>query len=207
MRKLVLFGLLAGVFGLALALENFFSRQQPAQKSGDDGRVVLQLGGGPPRSIPVEPPVQPVKQDDGRTARAKERPLPDPAPRPADVTGLPGRTHVVARGETLSSIARGELGSSSKWKELALWNGIEDAGALREGTSLRLAPSASASGTSSNSAATEARTHKIAKGETLSRLAARYLGDATRWREIQRLNGITDPASVPEGSTLKIPER
>jgi nucleoid-associated protein YgaU len=51
------------------------------------------------------------------------------------------------------------------------------------------------------------RTHKIAKGDTLSHIAAQYLGDASRWREIQRLNGITDPANLTEGRTLQLPQR
>ena len=46
----------------------------------------------------------------------------------------------------------------------------------------------------------------VAKGETLSKIAARYLGDAGRWREIQSLNKITDPAAVVEGSVLTLPE-
>ena len=227
MRKLALFGLLAGIFGLALALERFFSTRSPmpAAKAADN-RAILQLGGGPPRSIPAEPPADPppgtggTRRDgeEGRGSRPRRDVEPAPAPLPVEA---PARTHVVAKGETLSSIARQELGTSTKWKDLARWNGITDPSALKEGTPLRLQPAA-ATGTAASppkelaprsasarsaTPGTESRSHRVAKGDTLSRIAARYLGDATRWREIQRLNAITDPASLSEGTTLKIPDR
>jgi nucleoid-associated protein YgaU len=130
--------------------------------------------------------------------------------------------HVVTKGETLSGIARQELGTSSRWKDLARWNDIADPSSLKEGMSLRIqatdATTAAPNATAPNAVpaadpqhpaptAGEPRTHRVAKGDTLSRIAARYLGDATRWREIQRLNAISDPASLSEGATLKIPER
>jgi nucleoid-associated protein YgaU len=125
------------------------------------------------------------------------------------------KTHVVTKGETLSSIARQELGTTTRWKDLARWNGIADPATLKEGTPLRLGPAdgstveppTAPNERSTARSETEPRTHRIAKGDTLSRIAARYLGDATRWREIQRLNAIADPASLAEGATLKIPER
>ncbi len=215
MRKLVLFGLLGGVFGLALLLEHHFSQQEARRTTTPESKAVLRLGGGPPRSIPVEPP--PELRDDAsakgaanegagkaaRTARALEKPRP-----------VAARTHEVRKGESLSTIARAELGSSSKWRELARWNGLDERAILREGTKLRLSP-AEAGGDGATgaaepprvAAATDARTHVVEKGETLSKIAARYLGDATRWKEIQRLNAIADPAAVAAGSTLKLPER
>ena len=51
------------------------------------------------------------------------------------------------------------------------------------------------------------RTHQIQVGETLDRIAARYFGDATRWRDIATLNGITDPLDLAPGRLLSIPER
>jgi len=214
MRKLVLFGLLAGVFALALGLEQLFSRQAPKRDAAADDRMVVRMGGGPPREVPDEPPAD---------AAARPRPRPErPAaggaersPEPARSPAPPRRTHRVAKDETLSSIARRELGSSARWKELANWNGIADPAALREGMTLHLAPPEglgappppAAHDPPPVAAAATPRTHKVVRGETLSKLAARYLGDATRWREIQRLNGIADPSSVTEGTTLRIPER
>ncbi|MEX2627965.1 MAG: LysM peptidoglycan-binding domain-containing protein [Ilumatobacteraceae bacterium] len=51
------------------------------------------------------------------------------------------------------------------------------------------------------------RTHQVQVGDTLDRIAARYYGDATRWRDIAALNGISDPLDLSPGAHLAIPER
>ena len=225
MRKLLLFGLLGGVFGVALLLERLFSQPEP-QAALAANKAVWVLGGGTPREIPEEPPAEESSRKGSSPARigGKKTATPvaadaeiDAAPAPIDLEEetTPVRHHIVAADETLSSIARLELGSTTRWKDLARWNGITDPAALKKGTKLRLAPPQAATAEpaprSSPSAVTDApalaRTHKVAKGETLSKISARYLGSAQRWREIQRLNGNVDPANVAEGTVLRIPER
>lgn len=51
------------------------------------------------------------------------------------------------------------------------------------------------------------KTHKLAPGENLWTVAKRVLGDDSKWREIQRLNGITDAQlkKLPVGTVLKLP--
>lgn len=51
------------------------------------------------------------------------------------------------------------------------------------------------------------RTHQVQVGDTLDRIAARYYGDSTKWRDIATLNGIADPLDLPPGRLLSIPER
>lgn len=50
------------------------------------------------------------------------------------------------------------------------------------------------------------KTHQLRVGDTLDRVAATYFGDATRWRDIARLNGISDPLDLRPGSIIAIPE-
>ena len=59
------------------------------------------------------------------------------------------------------------------------------------------------------SAADALRTHVVADGDTLSRLAAAYLGRADRYLEIFELNRplLSSPDLLPIGATLKIPSR
>lgn len=47
--------------------------------------------------------------------------------------------------------------------------------------------------------------HVTLRGETLSGLAAFYVGDAARWRDIARANDIDDPFDLPPGTSLVIP--
>jgi Contractile injection system tube protein/LysM domain len=47
--------------------------------------------------------------------------------------------------------------------------------------------------------------HNTAAGQTLDRLAAQYLGDPSRWREIAKANGIVDPLNLVPGTPLQIP--
>ena len=46
--------------------------------------------------------------------------------------------------------------------------------------------------------------HKIESGDTLTRLAAQYLGNANRWKEIRDLNGLPNDGSIQAGKTIKI---
>ncbi|MFD0689864.1 CIS tube protein [Actinomadura fibrosa] len=47
--------------------------------------------------------------------------------------------------------------------------------------------------------------HTTAVGDTLSSIAAAYLGDPGRWRRIADANRIKDPLDVPPGTQLVIP--
>ena len=51
------------------------------------------------------------------------------------------------------------------------------------------------------------RTHQVQVGDTLDRIAARYYGDSTRWRDIAAANGIADPLDLRPGTLLAIPDR
>ena len=208
MRKLVLFCLLGGAFGLALVLDKIFSRPPAAEVAAKDKstKAIVVLGGSPPRTIPESPPATGDLPNGAGPDHGKQPVIERP---PVVVGPKPSKTHLVKKRETLSSIAQAELGDRNRWKELGAWNGIADPATLREGMTLLLAPPAAKidplpvpdNATQSN------RTHTIEKGESLSKVAARYLGDAKRWRELQKLNGIADPAAIAEGTKIRLPER
>ncbi len=52
---------------------------------------------------------------------------------------------------------------------------------------------------------TERRIYTVKKGDTLSEIALRFLGKATEWKRIARLNDIRDPSRLKVGAKLKIP--
>lgn len=45
----------------------------------------------------------------------------------------------------------------------------------------------------------------VRAGETLSSIASAVYRDPTRWREVARANGITDPRVLPAGTVLTVP--
>lgn len=115
---------------------------------------------------------------------------------------LPGE-HVVAAGETLSSIAAVHLGDSSRWREIAAANPRIDADRLAVGDRLRIPAAAPPS---PRQVAGD-RDHTVAEGETLSSIAAERLGSAGRWREIYELNRdrLESPNRLRAGQRLRLP--
>ncbi len=47
--------------------------------------------------------------------------------------------------------------------------------------------------------------HTFAQGQTLSGLAANYLGDPGKWRQIAEANNINDPLNILPGTQISIP--
>lgn len=48
-------------------------------------------------------------------------------------------------------------------------------------------------------------TYVVRSGDTLTSIAARLLGDASRWKDIADLNDIRDPHQITVGETIRIP--
>jgi hypothetical protein len=61
------------------------------------------------------------------------------------------------------------------------------------------------SGTSARVTARAVTSDDFGQGEDLLSIAARELGDASRWPEIASLNGIRDPRSIVPGQILRLP--
>ena len=56
-----------------------------------------------------------------------------------------------------------------------------------------------------SASATQTCSHIVAKGDTLSKVSARYLGSAGRWREIQSANRGLDPNRLRIGQRITLP--
>jgi nucleoid-associated protein YgaU len=124
--------------------------------------------------------------------------------------------HNVRPGETLTAIARRYYGDARLVKQLASFNGLSDADALRVDHRLRIPPASVLGGEgapkpSSNERSDEPRevytTYTVKRGDTLSELSLELLGTSRRWRELYELNRdvIRDPDNLQAGTVLKVP--
>ena len=153
---------------------------------------------------------------------------PAPAEAPSAAAGAPPGPACssvwVRAGDTLAVIAGRELGDASRWREIQALNGITDPRRVPAGAMLALPcpeggrrPAAAVPVTRAEASdGQRAESRREAGGEpdcsavtrlgdSLSAMAERELGDASRWPEIQALNHIREPDSIGPGWTLEIP--
>jgi LysM repeat protein len=156
---------------------------------------------------------------DGASTGAPEQPLQVTIATGDDDAGEPVRFYKVQPGDTLWKIAAREYGDGSLNKELAEYNraALADGMRLAVNQQLRLPslkklrPTRMAV-TESVIAAADAehtprkvdseRTHTIAKGDTVYRLAQRY---SVKPQAILAANGIRDAGALKPGQSIKIP--
>ncbi|CAN5175887.1 hypothetical protein BH11ACT1_BH11ACT1_27700 [soil metagenome] len=120
-------------------------------------------------------------------------------------------TYTVQPGDSLSAIARDQLGDADRWPELVDLNPVvaDNPDLIYAGTVLLL-PAAVAPAVS----VTTTHTYTVRPGDTLSSIASREIGDADRYPEIFEASTntvqpdgrrVTDPDVIDVGQVLTIP--
>jgi LysM repeat protein len=107
----------------------------------------------------------------------------------------PSGFHRVRRGENLMGLAE-EYGVTVR--DLREWNGLDQAGRIRSGQRLRVAPPRE----SRPAPRAGARVHVVRRGETLTGLAKRYRVSV---QALRKANDLTTSATLKPGATLRIP--
>jgi len=120
------------------------------------------------------------------------------------------RTIRIHQGETLSGIAKRELGSAHAWRQLLQWNGIKDERGIKVGQQLKIYDNQSpVAGTPSTAAASNPvagmQYHTVQSGDILGRISQKYYNTSREVPRILAANGFTDPHSIKAGQVLKIP--
>lgn len=125
------------------------------------------------------------------------------------------RTVRVHQGETLSHIAKRELGDSKRWRDLLRWNSIESEKKLVVGQKLRIYESEEGIALGPSIAAEErapftdengeARYHTVARGEILGRISQIHYGTTKGVDRILAANGVSDANKIKVGQVLLIP--
>jgi len=190
--------------------------------------TTIEIGDGPPAGVPeldehagiwdmlqemMPPEIGITPQTDSPTA-----PAPSPPPsRPRPVL------HVVQKGETLSSISRKYYGTEGKWRLIHEANKsvIPNPDALPLGAKLKIPPKSGTATTEvasagsarpvlttrAESAAPAQRTYTAKGGDTLYRIALKYYGDGSKWKDILRANSdkIQQDRDLKAGMVVVIP--
>ncbi|GAA2701889.1 hypothetical protein Apa02nite_100360 [Actinoplanes palleronii] len=116
-------------------------------------------------------------------------------------SGQPPRTYTVKKGDTLTAIARSQLGDGNRWPEIYLMNRgtIRNPNQIFPGQVLLLPPA--------QPTGPIPKLYTVKKGDTLSGIAKAKLGNANRWPEIFALNRdvITNPDRIITGQILVLP--
>lgn len=98
----------------------------------------------------------------------------------------------------------------SEAEKNAIWDALKTVPDWRNDVvaDIRVAPGAAATSTPSNTAAASSRTYTVKAGDTLSKIAKEYLGNANAYMEIFNANKdqLSDPDKIKPGQVLKIPE-
>jgi nucleoid-associated protein YgaU len=114
--------------------------------------------------------------------------------------GASTKIYKVKRGDKLPGIAEKQLGDTKRWPEIFVLN--RDKIRHRD----RLTPGEVFSLPGPTAILPRPTLHRVKRGDTLSSMADRLLGDANRWTEIHRLNRdvVRDPNTVPVGLDLVV---
>ncbi|HKE00200.1 MAG TPA: LysM domain-containing protein [Planctomycetota bacterium] len=154
MRAFLLVSILLALLGAAFVVQKlrYDAPARAAEPPGAADEIVLEIGGGPPpkpapRRVETPPPARdaaPPRADvappSNETPSVPIEPSPSPkAPSPAD---SPADGLKIAKGDTISHIAKRYYGSASPsvWRDIAKANGLADAAKLKEGAMLTLPP-------------------------------------------------------------------
>ena len=115
-------------------------------------------------------------------------------------------TYTVQSGESLSLIAKKFLGDASRWREIAALNPqIKDPSKIKPGDIINI-KSAAPSPAESTSTVIYKNRYTIKQGDNLSSIAKKYLGDASRYDEIVKINPGINPSNLQVGSTVNLPD-
>jgi nucleoid-associated protein YgaU len=161
----------------------------------------------PAATAPGVPPVRPTAAVPAVTPAPVVAADATPPTSPTSATAGP-REHVVASGETLSSIAARFLGSESRWAEIAKANPGVNPNSMRVGTKLAI-PSVASGSPSAGTRTASASDYVVKAGDTLTGIARQTMGSAD-WESIYEANRSVigaNPAALRVGMRLSIPKR
>jgi len=131
----------------------------------------------------------------------------EPAAMVSGPTALPETgskmAYYVMRGDTLGAIAQKIYGNRSKWKALQSENGLSDANKIYPGDVIYYTLNDASKAFAEKYESGARQTYTVAKGDTLSQLAAKFYGTQGAWRAVWKENPqVTNPDRIRVGMVL-----
>lgn len=126
---------------------------------------------------------------------------------PTGPTALPEigskMAYYVMRGDTLGAIAQKIYGSRKKWKALQAENGLADANKIYPGDVIYFTLDDASKAFAENYEIGNRQAYTVSKGDTLSRLAAKFYGTQGAWRALWKENPqVLNPDRIRVGMVL-----
>jgi nucleoid-associated protein YgaU len=126
---------------------------------------------------------------------------------PTGPTALPEMgskmAYYVMRGDTLGAIAQKIYGSRKKWKALQAENGLADANKIYPGDVIYFTLDDSSKAFAEKYEIGNRQAYTVSKGDTLSRLAAKFYGTQGAWRALWKENPqVLNPDRIRVGMVL-----
>lgn len=157
---------------------------------------------------PVDPRAESSPTETSRSAATPPRSR-EEAVAPS-ASGFP-RKYTLVEGDTVWDLSKAMYGSHEFVKEILAANpSLGDGSSVRAGIEITLPAITRAPAPRKDpepTLATGQRSHTVAKGDNLYRLAERYLGKGTRWPDIVAANPGIDPDHLPVGEPIVIPPK
>jgi nucleoid-associated protein YgaU len=142
---------------------------------------------------------------DAEKPESQEQPVAQAAPStPKQLDTANREKYIVMPGDNLSSIAEKIYGKSIKWKELAEINSISNPNKLLPGDVILYPKTEQSEKFAKIYEKSTTKRVTVSSGDTLSKIAARVLGDSSFWKTIWQLNitQIPDPNKIKVGMEL-----
>ena len=115
------------------------------------------------------------------------------------------KVYIVQPGDTLGSISTTLYGSSVQWKTLADLNSLDSKGRIFPGDAIKYAASEATATFEARYDGLAKASVTVEKGDTLSKIATRVMGQAAFWKLLWRWNetALQDPNKIAVGMTLQ----
>jgi len=128
-------------------------------------------------------------------------------PPPTLPTVSQAKTHVVGTGETLGEISAKYYGTAKNWKKIAEANKV-DPSDLKVGQKLTIPAIESVVAVNQTvpDLASGERSYTIQKNDSYYSIAKKELGNAGRWKELEKLNGLPSE-DLRIGKVIKLPAK